>query len=212
MEPFAGAAGYSLRYPDRNIILVERYAVVAEMWRYLIGVSEAEIRRIPLNPEHVDDLPAWVPQPARHLIGWWFNNATASPRLQLSAGRKKKAGMGDKMEGWTEATRERVASQLSAIRHWKIIEGDYTDVPYLSAEVTWFIDPPYNNAAGRHYALGNDLDYAALGRWCRERRGQVIVCENEGAKWLPFRTFATFPSSINGRGSREVIWTGNGDA
>jgi hypothetical protein len=34
VEPFAGAAGYSLRYPERDVILVERYAVVAEMWRY----------------------------------------------------------------------------------------------------------------------------------------------------------------------------------
>jgi hypothetical protein len=205
VEPFAGAAGYSHRYPHHNVVLVERYAVIAEMWRYLIRVSEDEIRAIPLNPRHVDELPSWVPVPARHLVGWWFNNATASPRKQLSAGRIKLSGMGRKLEGWTEATRDRVASQLSAIRHWRVIEGDYTEAP--DVEATWFVDPPYNNAAGARYPHGpNGIDYQALGAWCRSRRGQVLVCENEGASWLPFRPFATLKPGINGRGSREVLW------
>ena len=60
IEPFAGAAGYALRYPDLEVILVERYAVVAEMWRYLIGTTPEDVRRIP-TVEHVDDLPGWVP-------------------------------------------------------------------------------------------------------------------------------------------------------
>jgi hypothetical protein len=34
----------------------------------------------------------------------------------------------------------------------------------------------------------------------------VIVCENEGADWAPFRTFATFKAGVNGNGSREVVW------
>jgi len=61
VEPFAGAAGYACRYPDRNVILVEKYPVVAELWRYLIAVPSSEVRRIPANIEHVDELPAWVP-------------------------------------------------------------------------------------------------------------------------------------------------------
>lgn len=205
VEPFAGSAGYSMRYPDRRVILIEKYPVVAEMWRYLVSVSEEEIRRIPLNPKHVSEVPSWVPQPARHLIGWWFNNATASPCLALSAGRIKLASMGRKLEGWTEHTRERVASQLHAIRHWQIIEGDYTAAP--DVEATWFVDPPYNNYVGAHYKHGpNGIDYAALGDWCRRRRGQVLVCENEGADWLPFRPFATFKAALFATGSREVLW------
>jgi hypothetical protein len=206
VEPFAGSAGYAMRYPHREVILVERYAVIAELWRYLIGVSEEEIRRIPLDPKHVDDLPAWVPVPARHLVGWWFNNATSSPCKQLSAGRIKMASLGRRLEGWTIYTRERVASQLHAIRHWKVIEGDYTDAP--DVEATWFVDPPYNNAVGAHYKHGPDgIDYAALGSWCRTRRGQVIVCENEGSTWLPFQPFATFKAALFPKGSREMIWT-----
>lgn len=192
-----------MRYPERNVVLVEKYAIVAEIWRYLIRVSESEIRAIPAGVRHIDELPSWVPAPARNLVGWWFNSATVSPRVSLSVGRLKLASMGRNFEGWTEATRERVASQLSAIRHWQIVEGDYTLAP--DVEASWFIDPPYNNKAGSYY-IEKGLDYTALGAWCRQRSGQVIVCENEGATWLPFRPFATLKAGVNGHGSHEVIW------
>lgn len=205
IEPFAGAAGYSLRYPDRKVILVEKYAVIAEIWRYLIRAPADEIRRIPKNIQHVDELPSWVPMPARNLVGWWMNGACVSPCKQLSAGRKKLASMGRIFEGWTEATRERVASQVQYIRHWKVIEGDYTAAP-PPITATWFIDPPYNNKAGSYY-VENGLDYPALAAWCLERSGQVMVCENEGAEWLPFRLFASIKSQVSGRVSKEVLWT-----
>lgn len=47
VEPFAGAAGYSLRYPDRDVILVEKYHVIAEIWRWLIAATPDEVRAIP---------------------------------------------------------------------------------------------------------------------------------------------------------------------
>lgn len=203
IEPFAGAAGYSLRYPDRRVILVEKYPIVAEIWRYLISVSATEIRAIPTGVRHVDELPSWVPTPARSLIGWWFNNATVSPCKQLSAGRQKLAQMGRKFEGWTEATRERIATQVEQIRHWQIIEGDYTGAPEVRA--TWFIDPPYSNRAGSYY-IHSAVNYTELADWCRTHSGQVMVCENEGATWAPFETFTTLKAGVNGRGSKEVLW------
>ncbi|HEY6921951.1 MAG TPA: hypothetical protein VI653_00670 [Steroidobacteraceae bacterium] len=107
-------------------------------------------------------------------------------------------------EGWTPALRDRVASQVDRIRHWQIIEGDYSLAPNVPA--TWFIDPPYDNKAGSYYAHSK-VDYAALAGWCRTRRGQVLVCENEGATWAPFETFATFKPGVNGSGSKEVLWS-----
>lgn len=202
VEPFAGAAGYSLRYPERKIVLVEKYPTICEMWRYLIGVTPEEIQRIP-SVDHIDDLPHWVPQPARDLVGFWLSNAVTSPRKTLTAGRKKLAAMGRQLEGWTQATRDRVASQVPQIRHWRIIEGDYAQAPDVRA--TWFIDPPYNNAAGAQY-IHSTVNYADLATWCRARRGQILVCENEGATWAPFQTFATLKPGVNGRGSREVLW------
>lgn len=204
VEPFAGAAGYSLRYADRRVVLVERYPVIAELWRWLIAVRPAEVRTIPCV-DHVDDLPAWVPAGARSLVGFAMNAATVSPRKQLSSGLREQRKTGRSFAGWSEAMRDRVASQVDAIKHWTIIEGNYTDAPDI--EATWFVDPPYNNRAGSYYVHGpKAIDYTALAAWCRARRGPTIVCENEGATWLPFEAFATFRRSVNGRGSREVVW------
>lgn len=202
VEPFAGAAGYSIRYYARRVILVEKHPVIAETWRYLIGVPEQEIRRIPCV-EHVDDLPAWVPAGGRYIVGWWMNTATTTPRKRLSVGKKRLAALGRNFEGWTVATRERIAKQVGFIRHWEIIEGNYTAAPNI--EATWFVDPPYNNSAGKHYPE-HDLNYFELGNWCRKRCGQVLVCENEGATWGDFRSFATFKAGVNGNGSKEVLW------
>lgn len=205
IEPFAGAAGYSLRYPDHDVRLVDRSPIIAGIWRYLIAVSAAEIRAIP-EVEHVDALPAWVPQEARWLVGFWLNAACVTPCKQLSAGlrrhRSNPSAYSTAWDGWTRAARERIASQVDRIRHWTITEGEYWS---LDGEATWFIDPPYNNRAGSYYPE-QPADFAALGTWCSARSGQVIVCENEGATWLPFVPFATFKAGVNGRGSPEVIW------
>ena len=67
IEPFAGAAGYSLRYPDYDVTLVDAYPVIAGIWRYLIATPPGEIMLIPCV-ESVDDLPPWVPQEARWLV------------------------------------------------------------------------------------------------------------------------------------------------
>jgi hypothetical protein len=50
------------------------------------------------------------------------------------------------------------------------------------------------------------VDYEALANWCRERRGQKIVCEPEGAAWLPFQHLRLARNSI-GHETAEVIWT-----
>jgi len=111
--------------------------------------------------------------------------------------------------GWCCRTCNRIASQLHAIRHWTLIEGDYTEAPGVPA--TWFVDPPYIDK-GKHYRLGSStIDFDALGAWCRTRRGQVMVCENVGADWLPFRPFIDIKGSEakhGGKVSREAIWMG----
>jgi hypothetical protein len=192
IEPFAGAAGYSLRHYRRNVILVEKYARVAEIWRYLIGVSSAEILRIP-EVEHVDDLPPWVPVGGRDLVGFAMNAAVVAPCKQLSSGRKQLRAAGRVFEGWSKALRARVAEQVNHIRHWRVIEGSYETAP--DTEATWFIDPPYQ-VAGSYYIHGSaEIDFVALGEWCQARRGQAIACENAGATWLPFVPFQTIKAS-----------------
>lgn len=128
------------------------------------------------------------------------------PGKQLTAGmRRMAAGGHGQTYGWTEAIKERIASQVGFIRHWRVLDGDYTAAPRIAA--TWFIDPPYVGRPGAHYIYGSrEIDYAELGAWCRRRAGQIIVCEAEGADWLPFRDFGE-SLSIGARRSREVLWT-----
>lgn len=205
IEPFAGAAGYSCRYPDRDVVLVDRSPVIAGIWRYLIATPAAEILAIPDIPEGgtVDDLP--VCQEARWLAGFWCNNGTVAPRKRPSAWAQRGADVHN-WAGWSSKPRQRIAAQVDRIRHWRVIEGEYHDAP--DVEATWHIDPPYNNKAGSYYPEQPD-DFDALAEWCRARRGFVMVCENEGADWLPFRSLARIKSNEgkHGKGrSSEVVW------
>jgi hypothetical protein len=134
-----------------------------------------------------------------------MNAAVTSPRKTLSAGRKELRASGRVFEGWSNQMRARVASQVEHIRHWKLIEGDYACAPDI--EATWFIDPPYQ-VAGTHY-VHHTIDYAELAAWCRSRSGQVMVCENDGATWLPFQPFGLHKKSkmtTSDSNSHEALW------
>lgn len=206
IEPFAGAAGYSLRYAHLNVLLVEKDPLIAEMWRWLIRVSPEEVRALPLLPESgcVDDAK-WPCEAARNLAGFWITRGAAHPNRTASAWMRDPRY---KKWSWGAFARERVASQVNAIKHWQVIEGDYSTAPDI--EATWFIDPPYFRAGVRYRCGSDHLDFDTLAAFCRDRKGQTIVCEQEGADWLPFRHFhaAKANESVNGgKISNEVIWT-----
>ena len=208
IEPFAGAAGYSCRYHWKQVILVDRSPIIAGIWRYLIKASAAEVLAIPDIPEggSVDDLPAWVPQEARWLAGFWCNTGTVTPSKRPSKWARSHADSHNWL-GWGARARDRCARQASKVSHWRIIEGEYSDAPDI--EATWHIDPPYANKAGKYYPHQPE-SFAALAEWCEARRGLVMVCENQGADWLPFRSLATIKaneSRTGGKTSAEVIWT-----
>lgn len=201
VEPFAGSAGYALRHPHLNVALCERDPIVAAVWRYLIHVSADELLSIPDLPpgESVDDLR--VCQEARWLVGFWLNKGVSRPRKSPSKWMRSGIRPGS---FWGQRVRVQLARQLESIRHWRVREGSYQDCSEIG-EATWFIDPPYE-AAGKHYAYGSDeIDYPALALWCRSRRGQVIVCENEGASWLPFSPLAHTKATRSKR-SAEALW------
>lgn len=201
VEPFAGGAGYSLRHHGRSVTLLDTNPIIAGLWRYLIGVSASEILRLPVDIYTIDDVHEC--QEAKWLVGFWFGRACNGPRRTLSAwGRAGKWPT----SFWGPTIRERIARQVEQIRHWRVIEASYENVPVVCA--TWFVDPPYERQ-GKHY-VGPQPDYAALGEWCRRLSGQVIVCENDGARWLPFKPFAVGRANSSrgiGRVTRESIWT-----
>jgi len=202
VEPFAGSAGYAVRYADRKVILCEVDPVVFGVWDYLVRATPEEILAIPdLDPGGtVDDLR--VPQEARWLVGFWLNRGTASPRKSPSKWMREGVRPGS---FWGVRVRQTIASQVGAIRHWQVRNCSYERAP-LSRKATWFVDPPYESA-GKHYRFGSkQLDYTALAVWCKSRRGQVIVCENSGASWLPFRDVADVKTTRTGRRSVEAVW------
>lgn len=212
IEPFAGSAAYSVRYYQHKVLLIERDPIIFSIWQYLIKVSYDEIMNLPdLAPEQsVDDLA--ISQEAKWLIGFWCNPGSSQPKKRLGAWARQSectGGIGWRTSGqlvWSNKVRIRIATQIEHIRHWKVIEGNYFDAPNLDA--TWFIDPPYSKA-GKYYRY-NQIDYTNLAEFAKNRRGNVIVCENEGANWLPFQKFKTTKGASNskngGKISSEVMW------
>jgi site-specific DNA-adenine methylase len=201
VEPFAGSAGYSLRYAHLKVVLCEADPILAAVWHYLIKVPVREIRAIPdiRSNQSVDDMK--ISQEARWLVGLWLNRGVTAPRKRPSKWMRSGIRPGS---FWGERVRETIACQLDKIRHWKVYNCSYDKCP-VSREATWFIDPPYQ-AAGKHYRFGSDrIDYAKLAMWCRGRPGQVIVCENVGASWLPFRQLAE-TKTVRARPSKEAHW------
>lgn len=205
VEPFAGAAGYATRHHTRDVLLIERDPVLADLWRYLIAATPAQIQALPLLDmwESVDDYE--LEPGARSLIGFWLNKGTTGPCKTPGAWMRN--GVRPK-SFWGPEIRDRIAAQVAQISHWRLIEGSYVDAP--DVEATWFIDPPYQAAGTAYRHSSRAIDFPGLGAWCKTRPGQVLVCENDGADWLPFAPFldikGTQGAKRAGR-SMEALWT-----
>lgn len=204
IEPFAGAAGYSVRHHERDVLLIDRDPTIVALWRYLIGATEDDIMGLPAIVETtVADMG--LPVGPSALIGFWLNKGAAAPRQRPSAWMR--SGI-RRRSYWGAEVRERIASQVGAIKHWRVEQDEWDAVDWPGGS-TAFVDPPYQGAPGRHYRF-NEIDYASLGRRCIEHSGQVIACENEGADWLPFRSHRSIKSMHGGTRSgvsREVVWS-----
>jgi len=182
IEPFAGAAGYSLRYPDRKILLYDINPTICGIWDYLIKVKEKEILALPSVIEDIRNINS-IPDEAKSLIGFWLNKGSKSPCNVPSKWMRDDMLKGQRTTSyWGEAIKERIANQLPYIRHWEIEKSSYTKIP--DRQACWFVDPPYKKS-GKAYPH-HHINYDSLATWCMERKGQIIVCEQRGADWLPF--------------------------
>lgn len=203
IEPFAGSAGYSLFHDCRRVDLFDLDPIVCGVWDYLLRADPVEIMALPEMPEvgdHVDNYA--IPQEAKWLIGFWLNRGSAQPKKSRTAysARTDRAQL-----NWSRAAKERIVGQLPIIEEgWTITEGSYDRAPDEVA--TWLIDPPYREK-GRFYRYPF-TDFEGLAAWVRTREGLVMVCEQEGADWLPFRPLGSFKST-KGRSSEVAFVTGD---
>lgn len=205
VEPFAGSAAYSVRHlqPTRNLPLVERVILIEKDPR-VCGLWE---RLLAMEPE--DLLGYAIPKPGDRTSDFLLMTAACSNRIARTA----EMAVTERMPVVLHRMFRQIAAVLPHVKERvEIIEGDYTQAPDI--EATWFIDPPYHvdgrpQSRGMGYAAdcnSHSLDYEALGSWCRDRRGQKIVCEQQGASWLPFEHLRHARNSI-GNQAAEVVWS-----
>ena len=204
VEPFAGAASYSCLHYDKNVILMERDPRVVEIWRYLINASPEKILALPdVEPDTpIFDLD--VPKGAKYLISrWcWISGSGFCRKPSPSSVRYRDSGSA---RIWIRQVRERLAEQVQYIRHWYVLGACDSLFVQGGEPATWFVDPPYQRL-GREYKYKLQAsDYAVLADWCKSRKGQVIVCESEGADWLPFEKLCQNHGNRSTK-SHEMMW------
>lgn len=192
IEPFAGSARYACEYPEKKVILIDKYEVIVDIWNYLIKATEQDIMNLPLI-EKGQDLRMFeqLSKTERNFISFCIGRGSASPRNTPGS-----------FCNW-DADRKRISKLVPRIKHWECKLGSYEDLE--NEEATWFIDPPYQFGGEYYRHNSKKLNFEILAEWCKARLGQTIVCENSKANWMNFKPMV----KLNGQmyETTEVIWT-----
>jgi site-specific DNA-adenine methylase len=199
IEPFAGAAKYSLLHFEKEIILVDKYPLIIDIWNWLKVCSEKDILGLPRNLElgaKLDDMK-FDCAAQKHFYG--FVIGCGSQRPLKTATKRKTIDRPNHIN----FNLKKIAANLYKIRHWNFICDDYINI--ANQKATWFIDPPYQFGGGAYPMSNKKIDFTHLGDWCREREGQVIVCENTKADWMDFIPIIKQRGSLYS--TTEAIWT-----
>lgn len=182
IEPFAGAAWYSVLHRSKDVWLNEKYDVIYGIWDWLI--NKATPLEILNNADFVcgqDVRGLSVEQHHKNLIGFCINRGSSSP-CNIVQGWSCQSKSRPDWASTASFQLRRIANLVKEIKHWRVDFGHYEKIPNI--EATWFIDPPYQYGGNRY--CESDIDYKKLSEWCLSRKGQVIVCENSKADWLDF--------------------------
>lgn len=197
IEPFAGSARYSLKWFENDVLLVDKYDVIIKIWKWLQQCSPADILKLPKLEKGLDIRTLKLSEEETLFLGMIIGHGSLSPRFKVAPFADYRNGNHNKYKI--------IANNLFKIKHWTIQLGTYDEIPNFP-DVTWFIDPPYKNG-GEYYKFSSKaLDFEHLGRWCMNRTGQVIVCENTKADWLPFKPMIKLQGVAN-TDTVEAIWS-----
>lgn len=186
VEPFAGSMAYTLHHRPAHAVGVDIDKRVAGAWNNIRWLTAKQILAIeePYIGDRVDD--------------FWMMLAAGSHGTS-----KAESYLWTERMGRDLAKQKRLAARsVDYVR----LSVDYRCADYREApdvQATWFIDPPYQHVQ-RGYERWN-IDYDELAEWCKTRRGQVIVCEQDGADWLPFQPLREIRGTTNKR-TTEMVW------
>ena len=207
VEPFAGSAGYSLRYAHLvERVLVREQGHLAELWRWLINeATEADVRAIPLDtPPGTDIRRLGLTLGQALLLKNWQRTNNVGDCWTISP-------WGNKPGQWTASTRARVAEEIALLKgKWGM-----TDTPWQVAGGTFFIDPPYQY---NYKYRCEPPDYVGLGVQVLGLDADLViaceaVCQKTGAvpNYLPFesshRQVTSRRKTNNHHHSNELVFT-----
>ncbi len=204
VEPFAGSACYSTRWNVEHAKLYDVSEDICALWDWLIHCSLTDVAKLPDYFDHFDEVEA-LPRGAKTLVQFWISKGRAEPSGRLSPWYFQYRNSRD-CRVWGPAVKNRIIGQKHLIAAWTVEQLSYARVPLIEAH--WHVDPPYDNEAGSRYPF-SEINFTHLGQWCRALPGEVDVCENVGATWLPFEPLYEVVSTRGRRSgaySQEAVW------
>ena len=183
-ETYAGSAQIATLYYNKQVVLAEYDSDLYQLWDWLINVATPnDIKSLPFDLIPGTDIRTLdIHYGAKVLIRQWQRVGRCGC-WTVSKWNNANSGF------WSKSTRDAIAAQVSQIKHWHLLSSAeelfemFRDIP-----CTHFIDPPYQLQANVYGTP--PIDYKKLGDICRTLKGQVIVCEQPGADWLPFEPLA----------------------
>jgi hypothetical protein len=192
VEPFADSAAYSLYGNNwkRSVFLIERDERVADICKWLIEEATlSEIKNLPDLEVGEKSSEFLHIIHAASKMAFHYKTIKVTPVLARN---------------W-EISKRYMSENLFKIKHWHIINDNYTLAP--DVEATWFIDPPYKEDAGKGYRYGRNLiDYEQLALWSKTRKGEIIFYEGHQGDYLPFKPLLDL-KGVAGKTSKEVIYS-----
>jgi site-specific DNA-adenine methylase len=194
IEPFAGSARYALLYWENEVTILDKNVEVIKTWQWLQKCSSNDILKLPKLTTGLDIRKCNLSDEERTFLS--FLVASGGPSNIVTKFMDYNHG--------NQKVYARIADQLEHIRHWNIIQGSYTDLE--NQEATWFIDPPYMFGGERYSESNKQINFQELAEWCKNRNGQVIVCENTKADWLPFKPLLRIQGATQSN-TVEAIWS-----
>ena len=122
IEPFAGSARYSLRYFEKDILLIDKYPTIIKIWKWLQSCSEKDVLSLPRKMEFGQTLNdfAFDCEEAKLFMGFIIGCGAERPRIKAT---ERKTTM---RPNHINYNLKRVAANLYKIRHWEFLESDYS--------------------------------------------------------------------------------------